>query len=170
VVGGGAALGDTDRPHRRGAAVGGRRVPQDEGVGDGRAAGPALDHDELLVRVVLPAPLDHAGSAYASLEQPASGYALVGVAAVVVMGPDDRIAWAGVGVTGVHEHPYRAPEVEAGLVGSDGSAGAIAAAVTHVTDDVEVNSDIHAGSEYRAAMARVYARRAIEAALARART
>jgi carbon-monoxide dehydrogenase medium subunit len=137
---------------------------------DGFFEGPfatAIEHDELLVRVILPAPLDHAGSAYASLEQPASGYALVGVAAVIVMGPDRRIAWAGIGVTGVHEHPYLAPEVGEGLVGTDGSADAIAAAVTHVTDEVEVNSDIHAGSEYRAAMARVYARRAIEAALAR---
>jgi carbon-monoxide dehydrogenase medium subunit len=125
---------------------------------DGFCHGPfttGLEHDELLLRVILPAPLDHAGSAYASLEQPASGYALVGVAAVIVMGPDRRIAWAGIGVTGVHEHPYRAPEVEQGLVGTDGSADAIAAAVAH------------AGSEYRAAMARVYARRAIEAALAR---
>jgi carbon-monoxide dehydrogenase medium subunit len=139
---------------------------------DGFCEGPfatGIAHDELLTRVILPAPLDNAGSAYASLEQPASGYALAGVAAVIVMGPDARIAWAGIGVTGVHEHPYRAPEVEAGLVGTDGSTDAIAAAVAHVTDEVEVNSDIHAGSEYRAAMARVHARRAIEAALARAR-
>ncbi len=70
-------------------------------------------------------------------------------------------------MTGVHEHAYRAPEVEAALVGSDGSADAIAAAAQHATVEVEVNSDIHAGSEYRAAMAVVYTRRAIEAALAR---
>jgi CO/xanthine dehydrogenase FAD-binding subunit len=57
--------------------------------------------------------------------------------------------------------------VEATLVGSDGSAAVIAAAAAHATDDVEVNSDIHARADYRAAMAVVFTRRAIEAALAR---
>ena len=38
----------------------------------------AMRPDELLTRIVLPAPLDNAGSAYASLEQPASGYPMVG--------------------------------------------------------------------------------------------
>ena len=36
-----------------------------------------------------------------------------------------------------------------------------------MTDGVEVNSDIHADAEYRAAMAVVYTRRAIEGALGR---
>lgn len=145
----------------------GTRTAKADGFFEG-AFETGLRPGELLTEIVLPAPLDNAGSAYASLEQPASGYALVGVAAVVVLGPDRRIAWAGVGVTGVHEHPYRAPEVEAALVGSDGSAEAIAAAAAHATDEVEVNADIHAGSVYRAAMAVVHTRRALEAALARA--
>lgn len=127
----------------------------------------ALADDEVLTEVRLPAPLGGAGSAYASLEQTASGYALVGVAAVVVRAAGGPITFATVAVTGVHEHAYRAPEVEAALVGSDGSAAAIEAAVAHVTDEVEVSSDIHADAAYRAAMAAVYARRAIEAALAR---
>ncbi len=45
----------------------------------------------------------------------------------------------------------------------------IAAAAEHATDGVEVASDIHADREYRTAMAAVYTRRAIEAALARLR-
>ena len=147
-------------------SAGGSRTVKADGFFEGAFA-TGMRHDELLTEVILPAPLDDAGSAYASLEQPASGYAMVGVAAVLIMGPDRRIAWAGVGVTGVHEHAYRAPEVESALVGSDGSAAAIAAAAAHVTDEVEVNADIHAGREYRAAMAVVYTRRAIEAALAR---
>jgi aerobic carbon-monoxide dehydrogenase medium subunit len=137
---------------------------------DGFFEGPfttAMRPDELLTRVILPGPRDDAGSAYASLEQPASGYAMVGVAAVVTMGPDGQIARAGIGVTGVHEHAYRAPEVEQALVGSDGSAAAIAAAAAHATDEVEVNADIHASAEYRAAMAVVYTGRAIRSALAR---
>jgi carbon-monoxide dehydrogenase medium subunit len=144
----------------------GSRTVKADGFFEGAFA-TGMRHDELLTEIILPAPLDNAGSAYASLEQPASGYAMVGVAAVVIMGPDGRIAWAGIGVTGVHEHAYRAPEVESALIGSDGSPDAIGAAARHATDEVEVSSDIHAGREYRAAMAVVYARRAIEAALAR---
>jgi carbon-monoxide dehydrogenase medium subunit len=147
------------------SAAGSRTVPAD-GFFEG-AFTTGMRHDELLTEVILPAPLDNAGSAYASLEQPASGYAMVGVAAVIIVGADDRITRAGIGITGVHEHAYRAPEVEAALVGTSGSPEAIAAAAVHATDEVEVNADIHAGSEYRAAMAVVYTRRAIEAALAR---
>lgn len=127
----------------------------------------AMAEDELLValrRGPLPA---GAGGAYLKLAQPASGYSLVGVA-VVVAKSGGAISHARIGVSGVHEHTYRADTVEAALVGSDGSAGAIAAAAAHVLDDVEVASDIHAGQAYRAAMAVVYARRAIETALGRA--
>jgi carbon-monoxide dehydrogenase medium subunit len=139
---------------------------------DGFFEGPfttGLAHDEILAAVILPAPRGDAGSAYASLEQRASGYAIAGVAAVVVLGAGDVIEWAGVGVTGVSDHPYRAHEVEDALVGTDGSADAVAAAAALVVGDRQVNSDIHAGREYRAAMAVVHARRAIESALARAR-
>ena len=119
--------------------------------------------------MILPAPRADAGSAYASLDQRASGYPIAGVAAVVVVGAGGMIEWAGVGVTGVSDHPYRAHEVEAALVGTTGSADAVAAAAALVVGDRTVNADIHAGREYRAAMAVVHARRAIEAALARAR-
>jgi aerobic carbon-monoxide dehydrogenase medium subunit len=138
---------------------------------DGFFEGPfttALGPDELLTRVILPAPSDQAGSAYASLEQPASGYPMVGVAAVVYVGPGDVIERAAIGVTGVADHPYRATDVEAALVGQPGSPDSIADAAAKVVGDRRVNSDIHAAAEYRAAMAVVYTRRAIHAALARA--
>lgn len=128
----------------------------------------ALGADELVSEVRLPAPRDDAGSAYLSLTQPASGYSMVGVAAVVARGgPGGPIAFARVALTGVGEAPYRARAVEDALTGSDGSAGAIAAAAAHATDGVHVNSDIHADAAYRTAMAAVYTRRAIEAALGR---
>jgi carbon-monoxide dehydrogenase medium subunit len=137
---------------------------------DGFFEGPfatAMRPDELLTEIRLPAPLDNAGSGYATLEQRASGYAMVGVAAVLIVGADGRVAWAGIGVTGVSDHAYRATEVEQALVGTDASPAAIAAAAAKAVGGRQVNADIHAGREYRAAMAAVYARRAIEAALAR---
>ena len=125
-----------------------------------------IHDDEILVAIRRPAIPAGAGFAYEKLAQAASGYAMVGVAAVIARS-GGAISHARVALTGVHEHAYRAPEVEAALVGSDGSAAAIAAAAEHATVDVEVNGDIHADREYRTQMAKVFTRRAIEAALAR---
>ncbi len=118
------------------------------------AAGP----DELITEIRLPAPRDDAGSAYASLSQPASGYSMVGVAAVVF-----AAGGGGIGITGVAEHPYRAAAVEAALA----SGATPAEAAAHAVDGVSVVGDIHADIAYRRAMAAVYTRRAIEAARAR---
>ena len=134
---------------------------------DGFFEGPfqtGIHPDEILVAVRRGPVPQGAGFAYAKLAQPASGYSIVGIAAVIVKS-GGSITHARIGVTGVHEHPYRAHDVEKALEGSDGSAEAIAAAAAHVTDDAEAGSDIHADARYRAAMAVVYTRRAIEAAL-----
>ena len=136
---------------------------------DGFFEGPfqtAMRPDEILVAIRRGPVPDGARFAYCKLAQPASGYSIVGIAAVVAMN-GGLISHARIGVTGVHEHPYRATDVETALEGTDGSAEAIAAAAAHVTDDAEASSDIHADAEYRAAMAVVYTRRAIEAALGR---
>jgi carbon-monoxide dehydrogenase medium subunit len=128
----------------------------------------ALKPGEVLTEVRLMGPRDDAGSAYASLEQPSSGYAIVGVAAVVIRGDaSGPIRSSMVAITGVGDVAYRATAVENALNGSDGSAEAIVAAAAHATDGITVRGDIHADSAYRTAMAVVYTRRAIDAALAR---
>src|SRR5262249_34219410 len=93
----------------------------------------ALQDDEILTAILLPGPTSDYGSAYRVIEQRASGYALVGVAAVVhksAAGIDDvRVA-----ITGVGDHPYRATAVEEALNGTDGDEAAIAAAASLATD------------------------------------
>lgn len=127
----------------------------------------ALAEDELITEIRLPGPRDDAGSAYAALSQRASGYSIVGVAAVVIKQGGSAITQANVALTGVGDAPYRAKAVEAALVGNEGTAEAIAAAAAHATDGVTVNADIHADREYRTAMAATYTKRAITAALVR---
>ena len=137
---------------------------------DGFFEGPfatGLKPGEILTEIRLPGPRDDAGSAYVSLEQAASRYSMVGVAAIVFVDAMPRIKSASIALTGVGDHAYRARAVEAALADSDGSAATIEAAAAHATDGVEVGSDIHADRAYRTAMAAVYTRRAIEAALAR---
>ena len=126
-----------------------------------------LAEDELITEIRLPGPRDDAGSAFQAMNQKASGYSIVGVAVVVVKEGGSVISKANVALTGVGEAPYRAKAVEAALVGTEGTAESIAAAAAHATDGVSVNGDIHADSAYRTAMAAVYTRRAIEAALGR---
>jgi aerobic carbon-monoxide dehydrogenase medium subunit len=117
----------------------------------------ALEPDELVTEVRLPPAPAGVRSAYRSIEQPASGYPLAGVA--VAMGPGTCT----VGVTGVGELPYRAASVEAAVLGGTGFAEAAAL----VTDGQSVASDIHADRDYRAHVAAVMTRRALEAAAGR---
>jgi carbon-monoxide dehydrogenase medium subunit len=127
----------------------------------------ALAEDELVTEIRLPGPRDDAGSAYQALSQKASGYSIVGVAAVIIMEGGSAITRAGIALTGVGEMPYRARAVEAALLGNEGTLESIAEAASHATDGITVNGDIHADAEYRTAMAAVITRRAIAAALDR---
>jgi carbon-monoxide dehydrogenase medium subunit len=154
------ALGATIHARSSG---GERTIPADEFF-----MGPfqtALRDDEILTEIRLPGAAEAIGSAYRSLTQLASGYSIVGVAAVVARS-GGSISMAQIGVTGAGEVAYRATAVERALIGSDGSADAIAAAAAHAAEGQTVASDIHADAEYRARMAQVFVRRAVEGALA----
>ena len=145
------------------SSKGERTIPADEFF-----QGPfqtALRDDEILTEIRLPGASDKVGSAYRSLTQLASGYSIVGVA-VVVARSGGSISMAQIGVTGVGDVAYRATAVEQALSGTDGSADAIEAAAAHAAEGQTVASDIHADGEYRARMAQVFVRRAIEGALA----
>jgi len=108
------------------------------------------------------------GFAYLKHRQPASGFAMVGVAALVALGKSGACETVRVGITGLGAKPFRAKAVEAALAGK-APAQAIAAAA-HAADGIDALADIHASAEFRAELARVYTRRALEAALARARS
>ena len=102
----------------------------------------SLGAQELVTDIVVPVPADGSGSAYVSVEHPASGFALAGAAAFI--GPDgDRIAVTGVGAT-----PF--------VVADDGLGAA------------EIFGDRFASEDYRRELAGVVVERAV--ATARART
>lgn len=122
-----------------------------------------LAADELITEVRLPGGREDLGSAYRAIEQPASGYAIAGVAAVVGAHAGGMWGFCTVAVTGVGEHPYRASAVESAVLADASFADAAA----HATDGVTVSSDIHADREYRTHVASVQVRRALEAAVAR---
>ena len=107
-------------------------------------------------------------AAYAKLYQRASHYAIVGVAASLEVS-GGAVVSARVGLTGAVSHARRLTSVEEALVGQPLSTEAIERAAQLAGADVgEVNSDIHAGEQYRRAMIPVFTRRALAAAMARA--
>jgi aerobic carbon-monoxide dehydrogenase medium subunit len=123
--------------------------------------------DELIVAVSFaPAPV----SGYAKLRQRASHFAIVGVAAALDV-RDGVVQGARVGLTGATPHAVRLTSVEQALAGKPGSEQSLAAAVAGAGEALaDVNADLHGSAEYRRAMVGVFARRALQRALERART
>lgn len=117
----------------------------------------ALEPGEIIAEVIVPVEKAGTGVSYQKVVHPASGYAIVGIAARV--GAD----FARVGVTGLAAKAYRAHNVEE--VYSASKDAALAAAV--VADGVDANSDIHASANYRNHLARVYCQKALREAASR---
>ncbi|MBI4466364.1 MAG: xanthine dehydrogenase family protein subunit M [Acidobacteria bacterium] len=128
----------------------------------------ALQAGEILTEVRFAADSPRTGSAYRKLHHPASGFAIVGVAARLTLDATGKGSAVSVGITGVAPKPYRATGVERGLLGQTLDAKRIAEASAQATRGVEPLSDLQASARYRAAMAAVFTRRALAAALGRA--
>jgi len=129
----------------------------------------ALGANEIVVEVRFPAPAGRTGSAYAKFPHPASGFAIVGVAAVVGLKANGTVERAAIGVTGAAAGPFRATAAERALVGTRGDAGAIAAAAAKAADGITLLSDLTASSVFRKQLLIVHTRRALERAVERAR-
>jgi carbon-monoxide dehydrogenase medium subunit len=123
----------------------------------------ALEPGEIVREIVVP--VDPSGTSYQKCYQPASGFAVVGIAARITKS-GGKISQARIGVTGLSNSSYRATAAEKALEGKAGSAEDVKAAAALVAQGVEANSDLHASGDYRRHLATVYAERALTAALA----
>ena len=126
----------------------------------------ALDPGEIVQAVVVPIEDQSVGTSYQKMVQPASGFAIVGVAARIRKS-GGKIALARVGVTGLSGKPYRALAVEKALEGTAGSPSDIQKASAQVAAGVDANSDLHASADYRRHLAQVYTMRALGIASSR---
>ncbi len=124
----------------------------------------AVEPEEIITELVLPIEEPGTGVSYQKLRQPASGFAIVGIAARVRK-DGGKITMARIGVTGLGATAYRATGVEALLEGTEGSQADVARASAAVDEGIDANSDLHASSDYRKHVARVYTARAVHAAL-----
>jgi carbon-monoxide dehydrogenase medium subunit len=128
----------------------------------------ALHPDEVLTEIHVPTG-GHGGAAYVKHPHPASRFAVCGVAAAVTLDGTGKCTSARVGVTGVGSKAVRAKGVEAALTGKALDAASIAAASQKAADGIDINADLQGSVEYKAHLTRVYARRALEHAVGRAK-
>jgi carbon-monoxide dehydrogenase medium subunit len=120
-------------------------------------------HDEILISVSVPVTL--ATASYQKLAQQASGFALVGVAAVLDM--RGRVCTsARIGVTGVCATAFRARSVEQALQGQTLDAGTVQRAAAAIDADISdpIGDPLNGSAAYRANAARVFVARAVLAA------
>jgi aerobic carbon-monoxide dehydrogenase medium subunit len=128
----------------------------------------AIEPNELLTAIRIPRARPGTGVSYQKLANPASGYAVAGIAAVVEKAADGTIGAVRVGITGVGDVAYRATSVEEALAGQQPDEELITSASAHAADGVEPLDDLHAPAAYRARVAGNLTRRAITTALERA--
>ena len=123
----------------------------------------SIEPGEMIVEIEVPAEEQREGFAYEKVPHPASGFAVVGVAARVKKA-GDRIVMARIGVTGMGARAFRALAVEKML--EDGAS--VSDACAHVGEGETANSDLYASADYRSHLARVHAARALATAISRA--
>jgi aerobic carbon-monoxide dehydrogenase medium subunit len=125
---------------------------------------------EILTQIRIAPRREQSGTAYEKLHQPASGFAIVGVAANILLGKGGKsIEQAAIGITGLAAKAFRAEAVERALAGKTISEKTIEDASRNAAQGIEPLSDLHASGEYRREMARVFTRRAIARAIEAAR-
>jgi carbon-monoxide dehydrogenase medium subunit len=141
-----------------------RRIPADRFCTDTFTT--ALERGELVTQVRIPVPKPGTGTAYVKHPDPASGYAVAGVAALVSVDAG-KVAAARVALTGLLPKATRLTSVESALAGRP--VGDAPAAAERAADGLEVFDDARGTAAYKANLARVFTARALERAIARAR-
>ena len=123
----------------------------------------ALSPDEILIEVRIPK--KGGASAYDKLGRRGghSDYAVAGAAAWVAM-DGGTVSDCAVALTGVGTKPQLALGVMEALTGNAGDT--VAAAAERATEGVTVLEDLYGSEEYKAHLAKVYVRRALEQAIA----
>jgi carbon-monoxide dehydrogenase medium subunit len=124
-----------------------------------------LEPGELVTSVLVPVEEAGTGTHYQKQTQPASGFAIVGVAARIRR-QDGVIQFVRVGVTGLSGRPADARRKN--NCWGKRAETEVAEAAAMVDHGVTASADLHASAAYRSHLARVAAKRAILAALRKA--
>lgn len=132
--------------------------------------GTALERDEMLTEIEVPAAAPRTGWAFDEVSRRHGDYALAGIAATVQVDEAGRCSSARIALLSVGEGPVLAAEAAAALVGQAPDEAAIGAAAEAASQrDVDPPGDIHASPEYRRQLVKVLVQRVLPRAFERAR-
>jgi len=125
-----------------------------------------LAENEVLTAVEVPALGPNQRAEYAKMRHPASNFSVVGAAVLLTL-QGDRCTAASIAVGGLVPKPVRATSVEQALVGQRLDLNSIAAAASHLTDDLgdEIIGDIYASADFRRSVASVEVKHALNHAV-----
>ncbi len=126
----------------------------------------ALEPDEVLTAIRIPVASGQMGSAYRKFPHPASGFVVVS-SAVVLVGSGTSCQEARIAMGGLGGKPFKATAAEAVLSGQELTAERLAQAAGLVSEGADPADDLYASAAYKANIAGVYARQALDLATQR---
>jgi len=127
----------------------------------------AMEPDELLVAIEVPAVPADAGYAFIEFARRHGDFALGGAAVLLGADGSGTCTSAAIGLLAAAPTPLRASEAERSLVGARLDAEAAESAAGKAVAGIDPTGDIHGSSEYRKGLIEVMVRRAIETAAGR---
>jgi carbon-monoxide dehydrogenase medium subunit len=146
--------------------AGERTVPVDDFL-----VGPfmtTLGTAELITEVRVPDPGERSGGTYLKLERKVGDFATAAVAVHVSL-DGDRVARAGIALTGVGARNIRAAAAEASLAGAEPGEEAIAEAARLAAEEADPVGDHRGSAEYKRNVVRIFTERGLRTAVEAAR-
>jgi aerobic carbon-monoxide dehydrogenase medium subunit len=129
-----------------------------------------LADDELLVGVRFPVWEGRCGFAFEEVARRSGDFALAGVAAGVMVGPDGTVQRCGLGLLGVGSTAVRARPAEDAVIGRAPTGADLDEIAQLAAGDLEPPDDVHATATYRRRVTVHLVRRALGRALEEARS
>jgi aerobic carbon-monoxide dehydrogenase medium subunit len=128
----------------------------------------ALQHEEILTEIRIPVPPARSGGAYFKLERKVGDFATAAVAAQLTLDEKGVCQKVGIGLTNVGPTPVKARRAEEFLRGKDSDESNIAQAAQLAADESTPSPDLRGPVEYKKALVKELAKRALTRALGRA--
>ena len=130
----------------------------------------ALEVDEMLTEVELPAEPPRSGACFMEVSRRRGDFAIVGVACTVRLDESGRCAQARIAFCNAGDGPVLAREASETLAGQSLGATEIGEAAARVQSEIDPGGSIHASKEFQRHLAGVLTMRALTTARERARS
>ena len=128
---------------------------------------PAIEPDEIVTAIEFAPWPKHHGFAFVEFARRHGDFAIVGVAALLVLSEDGSVSRASITLGGVGQAPVRCAAAEKITTGSDGSDAAMREAA-ETCRGIDAMDDVHVSGAYRRQLATALTRRALRRAYDRA--